>query len=385
MRSIRFLPLFMSCALVSSSLVADAPWARLAMFKKVEADPEKEYILAEDNGPWMIMAATFAGKGAEAQAQELVLELRRDFRLPAYLHKHRFDHRNGPATGLGVDRYGDPLKMKYLYKHSATNEECAVLVGNYATAGESQAKSDLLKIKDAEPKSLMPAELAKANKESYQQLVSFRLQQKVADESQVRRQVADMTGAIFRNPTGQYGPMGSAFLTRNPMLPKDEKPVAVVDKFVYEMNKNVKHSLLNCKGKYTVKVATFTGGVVMDQKVIKELEGGKKQLKTRLEEAAIKAHELTEALRMKNYEAYEYHDRTMSIVAVGSFDSVGSPRADGKIEINPAAFQLMQVFGAQKTPSGQQQPQSVVGIPLDVQPMLIHVPKRSFAVDYAGK
>ena len=52
-----------------------------------------------------------------------------------------------------------------------------------------------------------------------------------------------------------------------------------------------------------------------------------------LEEAGEAAHKLVEVLRNQGYEAYEFHDRGSSIVTVGSFDSVGTPRADGKIEI----------------------------------------------------
>ena len=56
------------------------------------------------------------------------------------------------------------------------------------------------------------------------------------------------------------------------------------------------------------------------------------------------AHKLTLALRKKGYEAYEFHDRFSSIVTVGSFDSTGTPRADGKTEINPAAYKIMCAF-----------------------------------------
>ena len=63
-------------------------------------------------------------------------------------------------------------------------------------------------------------------------------------------------------------------------------------------------------------------------------------------DAALKAHVLTEALRMKGYEAYEFHGRYASIVTVGNFDSVGTPRADGKTEINPEVHKTMEIFKA---------------------------------------
>jgi len=49
-------------------------------------------------------------------------------------------------------------------------------------------------------------------------------------------------------------------------------------------------------------------------------------MKSELEAAAEKAHRLAKALRMKGYDAYEFHDRYASIVTVGSFNSAGTPR-----------------------------------------------------------
>src|SRR5690606_34878532 len=98
---------------------------------------------------------------------------------------------------------------------------------------------------------------------------------------------------------------------------------------------------------YTVKVATFTGhSIILDKKNQDAISRGDVP-KSHLEEAAKNAHILTEALRKKGYEAYEFHDRKSSIVTVGSFSSVGSKRPDGKIEINPQIHQIMKQFGAE--------------------------------------
>ena len=58
------------------------------------------------------------------------------------------------------------------------------------------------------------------------------------------------------------------------------------------------------------------------------------------------AHRLTEALRIKGYDAYEFHDRYCSIVTVGSFSSTGTPRRDGMIEINPEILAVIETFKA---------------------------------------
>ena len=81
-RSVRFAICLVGAVmtLVPVSLIQGAPpWAKLLPFARIEADPNKEYWLSEENGPWMIMAASFTGEGARTQARELILELRRDF------------------------------------------------------------------------------------------------------------------------------------------------------------------------------------------------------------------------------------------------------------------------------------------------------------------
>jgi hypothetical protein len=187
----------------------------------------------------------------------------------------------------------------------------------------------------------------------------------------------------------EKGPMGGAFLTTNPLLPRDYFVPKGLDKFVVDLNKEFKYSLLECKGKYTVKVATFTGqNILLTRKVIDQLDKGATP-KSRLVDAAKKAHKLTEVLRAKGVEAYEFHDRGSSIVTIGSFDSVGTPQPNGQIELNPQIFAIMQKYGADKSLAPGQAPQvgkskSEAEIPFDVQPLPVEVPRRSIGADYAG-
>src|SRR5690606_5867580 len=249
---------------------------RMNLFKRVSANPEADYALNESHGPWLIMAATFSGDGAEAQARELILEIRNTLKLEAYLHRIVFDHSSESLVGLGVDQYGKPKRMKYLNDYNEQSQQFAVLVGNYPSLEDPTAQRDLERIKLADPKALNIVELAKQNRKTYQQLIGLRLSQKVTDTQKLQDKLAQMykgDGKIMiRNTTRNYGPMGSAFLTRNPLLPDNDLPAHLVDSFVYEMNRPVKHSLLECKGKYSVKVATFTGTVIVNQKQIREIE-----------------------------------------------------------------------------------------------------------------
>jgi hypothetical protein len=358
--------------LVGSALVARAapPWGGLFDTRRVEADPKQSYPVKEDNGPWMIMTCSFSGPNADQQAHDLVIELRQRYKLEAYSYKKEFKL-DDPNGDRGAGQFGAPVRLQYKkFKHRAEIEETAVLVGNYHGTDDPEAQKTLQKLKRAEPECLKPA----ADKPTSQTLAALRTIQKMIlpDDNEKKRQ----------------GPMGHAFVTTNPLLPADYyAPRKGIDELVLKMNKNVTHSLLDCPGKYTVLVANFTGQSVINQREIQAIESGK-PLESSLTKAAEKAHVLTEALREKGYEAYEFHNRYASIVTVGSFNSVGTPRSDGKIEINPQIHAIIKRFGAkpQELGGGRQgvlTRQTLVGISFDARPVPVEIPKRSISRDLA--
>ena len=135
--------------------------------------------------------------------------------------------------------------------------------------------------------------------------------------------------------------MRRAFFTRNPLLPREYFVPKGVDEFVVKMNQGVEHSLLACPGHYTVQIATFRGKTILQtgREQPKE-EGGigwmwGKNKGEPLVEAAENAHLLTETLRKKGYEAYEFHDRDESIVTIGSFEHVGERLPNGQLAPSP--------------------------------------------------
>lgn len=355
------------CAAGAPEAAAEPFWRLLPVVRRVEAKPDKAYSLDEKQGPWLILAYTFAGDNAQERAKELALELRREFDLPAYTHRRKFDFDSQDAA-RGVDRYGQVKKIKYRVNEL---EEVAVLVGDFTSVDDERARKTLERIKyRCEPQCLKPS----SKRVEDHPFVGFR---------GVWRTIATDKG--MRTQKKKAGPMVNALLTTNPLLPDEYYAPKGLDKFVLDMNKPVKHSLLECPGRFTVKVATFSGNVIIDQKKINEVESGK-QVSSRLAEAADKAHRLTEALREQGHDAYEFHDRGQSIVCVGSFDSCGSPRADGKIEINPQIHKIMTTFqaGQQPLPGKMGMPvKMIAGIPLDIQPTIVEVPKRSLSSDYA--
>ena len=75
-------------------------------------------------------------------------------------------------------------------------------------------------------------------------------------------------------------------------------------------------------------------------------------------------------------------------MTVGSFESVGTALPDGRIDLIPAVYQIMQTYGAERIslPQGGQalKPRTLDGIRFDVQPMPVKVPRRSIGSDYAA-
>jgi hypothetical protein len=342
---------------------AAPPWATLVPFKKIDADPAKSYELEEAHGPWMIMAASFAGPTAEQQAHDLVLELRQRFKLQAYTFRQTYDF-SKPTEGLGYSPYGGPRRMRYA--SNVRFDEIAVLIGNFPSIDDPQLDKTLEKIKHAKPEMFR-----RDAKNSSQRFAGLRTIYRMVNLDPEKK---------------AKGPMGAAFVTRNPLLPEEYFVAKGLDPFVVEMNKDLPHSLLTCPAPYTVRVASFRGVDTMKPADFEKLTSQTRKL-PKIDEAALKASQLCAALREKGIEAYEFHDRTESIVTVGSFAEVGQPRPDGKIEINPAVHRIMQEFGPiQQTRPGtsvaEVYPRTLNGFRFDPQPLPVEVPKQSIAAAY---
>jgi hypothetical protein len=347
-------------------VIASPPWATLVPFKKTDTDPKKVYELDESRGPWMVMAASFAGPTAEQQAQELVMELRQRWKMEAYTYRRTYDF-SKPTEGLGYNRYGGPRRMRYANNYKF--DEIAVLVGDFTSLEDPQLDKTLEKIKYARPDCLDPT--------------------KKRDSSQRFLGLRTIYHMVSTNPDKKNkGPMGAAFVTRNPFLPEEYFVAKGLDPFVVDMNQDLPYSLLKCTGKYTVRVASFRGVDSMKPAEFEKLATKPRRL-PKIDEAALKASKLCDALREKGIEAYEFHDRTESIVTVGSFQEVGQPRPDGKIEINPAVHRLMKEFGPIERPRpGSDQVELcarvINGIRLDAQPLPVEVPRQSIAAAYSA-
>jgi hypothetical protein len=373
--------------------------------------------LTQDNGPWLIVASSFSGDGAEGQARALAEELRNKFRMAAYVHEMSFKF-GDDNPGQGLDNYGAPTKRHYRRGDRAS--EIAVLVGNFPSIEDPEGQQMLARIKSLEPDALnVDADQTAQSMAKVRQLEEA-LKEKLGSKSKKR------------------GPMGQAFFTRNPMLPREYFVPKGVDTFVAKMNEGVEHSLLDCPGQKSIQVATFRGKTILQtsaqEPASKSFFGSKKhEDRNPLVEAAENAHLLTKELRDHGWEAYEFHDRTESIVTIGSFAEVTQKLPNGQVVVIPQVQKIYQTFDAgfdtpadplsgigndemtrqrveqQEQQVGMQlsgkQAQIVPGlnpkhvkilhgrgksvkvdriIPMDVHPQAIDVPKRSLSSAYAG-
>jgi hypothetical protein len=376
-----------------------------------------DYTLAQESGPWLIMAASFSGEGAAKQAGDLARELQERHGLRTYLHDMNFQL-GDEAPGRGLDAYGASIRRRY--QRGDEIREYAVLVGDFPALDDPAAQQTLDRIKTLEPDAL-----------NVDPGVSTQTM------AQIRR-MEDTLMEKLGKPR-QRGPMAQAFFTRNPLLPREYFVPRGVDPFVAKMNEGVEHSLLDCPGRYTVQVATFRGKTILQTSATQEKPSTpfwnrrKRDDRNPLVEAAETAHLLTEELRAHGFEAYEFHDRTESIVTIGSFAHAAQRQPDGQAVPLPAVQRIIETFGAAyDTPAdplsgigndagtqqrvaaemqrfsmrldGQRSP-AVPGlkpkhvkilrgsgkrkrtdriIPMDVYPHAIEVPKRSIASAYAG-
>lgn len=352
-------------------------WLPASWFSATDADAKAMYPIAEKDGPWLVLAATFRGADARDDARRLVQELRRKNKFPAYTHEKAFDY-TGKQQGVGFNPDGTPKKMRHLNAEHVV--EVAVLVGDFASPEEERAQKMLQRIKALQPEALG----GKGGKSGM---------------------VSDFVGAnphLAKNAAGARTPLRAAMMIRNPLLKEEYFRRREVDEFVQRMNADVTHSLLDCPARYSVRVATFTGSSVIGRAAsdgqigggglvnLEELSGAMRSLgwgtatvrpKTggdhALVEAFDKSHRLTMALRKQGWQAWEFHDRDSSIVCVGSINQLAVQQADGTAGVHPEVARIVAALGPDpdRLNVGVIEPRIIDGILLDVDPKPVDVPR----------
>jgi hypothetical protein len=202
---------------------------------RVEADPNKEYAITPEAGPWMILVTTYVGPEAPQLARQMTLEIRSRFDLPAYLVNRGAEERRKQQQELDQFRkqfpdYTGPIK------HTRLHEQCAVLVGGYKDIDAAhRALIEIKKLPAPSSEKLM-AVLAQAGPP-----------QKVGDEEK------SLLEGTFVNP------FPNSFVVRNPSVPPERKTENKNDPFLKKLNAHESFSLLHCKKSWTLIVATYQG------------------------------------------------------------------------------------------------------------------------------
>ena len=218
-------------------------WKQLMPRKRVAADPEADYGLTQSHGPWLIMATSFDGPEGEREARDLVLDLRQNHNLPAFYYAMTFQL-DDERPGRGLDAYGGPIKRRY--RRGSEVLQHAVLVGEFPSIDDIDAQEQLEVIKFLQPQTLQ----VKEGESSAQSLAGVRKFYNKVKEQAGRKVVK--------------GPLGHAFLTRNPLLPREYFTPDGVEPEVAQWNRGLEFSLMNCPGKYSVRVATFRGRTMLE-------------------------------------------------------------------------------------------------------------------------
>jgi hypothetical protein len=264
----------------------------------------------------MICTSYYSGPEARQDALQLVNELRTNYRLPAYVFNYSDQERLKEQERLRQEKerihqlleqqarvLGDMGATQTAPVHVRTRrfeEQCAVLIGGYAD--EKKARKDLDRIKALKPPDPKRVKLASI----------VQIRQKEGEQIWV-------------------SPFAHAFVVPNPMIKK--APAAnknQPDPLLKELNAGESYSLLQCPKRFTLAVSEFHGVTTLQEKTATSrflsalhLGGGSGEA---LNASALNAHNVAEALRKLNFQAYVLHTRFYSLVTVGGYDTPDDPR-----------------------------------------------------------
>ena len=304
--------------------------------------------------------------------------------MRAYVYRQHFNFaKDGTYRGNGFQRptsggASNVLQREMKLAKQDEKTEYAVLVGDYESVDDAAAQKDLASLKKLQPESL--------------KIYSADIRDTPQAGARLRAESEAMfnTGSGFKQMTAgntKY-PLRLALLVTNPMIPEEIQAQAEVDHYILNINKGLKYSLLDNPKAYTLKVASFAGEVIIrPQDIAKrkadplwQSKNQKGKNNSGLVEAAKRARILTEYLRKKNVEAYQFHDRYSSYVCVGGFDWVREGEGpDAKA--NPKVTALAKVFAAKPVGGGQVTtfplPARLLeaGVTCDSNPLTVAVPR----------
>jgi len=279
--------------------------ANLAVAGPVDTDPNKEYLLTADAGPWLICAASYVGPKSKELAHEMVMQIRHLYHLPAYVLNRGEEERKKQQEEFERLRAQHP-DAKGPIRRTRIEDQCAVLVGGYKDI--DSAHKALIEFKKLPPP-------------SDERLFDFMTRVR-PDPSQ-----KDPDRGIIE--VAPINPFAKSFVARNPLVPREAKHHGP-DPMLKQFNADESYSLLKCKKPWTLLVAAYQGPsfIVPDShknSILDKFLGGGSQPDV-MAATGKNAHELAKVMRQLDFEAYVLHTRYGSVVTVGEFDSQDDPR-----------------------------------------------------------
>jgi hypothetical protein len=283
---------------------------------QIEADPNQDYKVTPEAGPWMICAAYFNGPPAPDLAHQMVQQIRSRYNLPAFVFNYADEERKKQKAILDQQHIPFPepaapgedvVPVPHRRITIRVEEQCAVMIGGYPD--ENAAHTALLGVKKLKSPEL-----------------------KVPDGFQPFGSVID-----YQGKESQINPFATqSMVVRNPTVPHDSQTVSKTkDPFLKTLNADEDYSMLRCSGKYTLVVKEYLAAqMIQNQQTessnfLKMLSTNTSHAGESLNVAAANAHELARVLHQLKFDAYVLHTRTSSVVSVGGFNSPDDPAVEG--------------------------------------------------------
>ena len=326
-----FLALTLGITLESTKLYADGPLG-FKMFRTTPSESQN-LELKPEHGPWLIFAISLEGPDSKMQAVKLCAELRQKHNLNAYIMPKTFDFSNG-LVGSGINEKGNEKKMRYI--DSRVVQSYSILIGDYDSVDAPSTKEALQKVKTINPNFFKTETMAESGDDAT-----------AGERVSYLRQWMNMNRDNPESDNNQH-PMWMAFMIRNPLLPQEFFEAPELSGIVLDVNKRAEHSILKCPGRFTVRVAQFSGGHTTALGNNYGSGGVANNTASVLEMATLQSAALANLLNRGGVQAFEYHETDSSCVCVGSFDNLGSMDSSGEFQFDSAIREVIQQYGGAK-------------------------------------
>jgi hypothetical protein len=270
---------------------------------QVEADPNKDYRITQEAGPWMIIVKSYKGPTAEQLAHELILMLRHRDNMPAYLFVFGEEEKRKQEEYLAHIHQLCPDVAHPRVKYVRVELEYGVLVGGYPDIDTARrALDDVKRLKPPDSRKLM-------------------------DLMTNLEPAGDKRSVVKVAP---INPFVTAFVVHNPTLPQAQVDRNKPDPDLGKLNNGRPYNLFRSGKPWTLAVKDFPGATTLQARSATSSflsMIGMGQADAVLDAGAKQAEEVARVLReTMKLDAYVLHTRRSSVVTIGAFDGPDDPQ-----------------------------------------------------------